>query len=231
MLGFRDPGKTRSCRVARDLLVGARMDRRAVARSREPGRLPSPAALPSRMESGLILWPPPADASPSDRASEVSDLVAAHARAIADGDPLTAHRIVRDLASIALGEPPASTATPLALVIGPGGAWFRWSGGRPVDLRRRRSSRLLLEVLFEQRLARPGKVVPASALVAGGWPGEAIRPESAMSRLYVAVLALRKLGLRDAILSQDGGYLLDPALDVTSARSAQPPAAEPTSSR
>jgi hypothetical protein len=52
-------------------------------------------------------------------------------------------------------------------------------------------------------------VLPATALVEKGWPGEVMRTTSAMSRLYVTVLGLRNLGLRHILLVQDGGYLLD----------------------
>lgn len=156
----------------------------------------------------------------------MASLVALHARAIDDGDGVGALRIARELATLALAErpnappsvssEPSSSAAP-GLVVGPDLAWFRYMGSRPVHLRRRRASRLLLERLVDDRLARPGTAVPATELIAAGWPGEVIRPQSALSRLYVAVSALRKLGLRDALLGQDGGYLLDPALVVTRA--------------
>lgn len=129
---------------------------------------------------------------------------------------MAAKRIASAIASLAMG---GAKVTPraLALIVGPGAAAFRLGNGRPVDLRRRRSLRLVLDVLVQQRIAQPGVAVPAGALIAGGWPGETIRPTSAMSRLYVTILALRKLGLRDIIFAQDGGYLLDPSLELTQA--------------
>jgi hypothetical protein len=190
------------------------MGRRSVSRFQDPDPL-LPPPLPTRLESGIIHWPRDPSSAFPERGSEVGDLIAAHARAIDDGDNLTALRVVRELASIALGESGAEPTAQPALVVGPGTAWFRMNGGDAVDLRRRRASRLVLELLVAQRLARAGEVVPAAALVASGWPGETIRPSSAMSRLYVAILTLRNLGLRDVILAQDGGYLLDPSAEVT----------------
>ncbi|MEM6991151.1 MAG: hypothetical protein AAF721_11655 [Myxococcota bacterium] len=37
------------------------------------------------------------------------------------------------------------------------------------------------------------------------------------NRVYVALTTLRKLGLRDYLLSQDDGYLLDPAMPIARA--------------
>ena len=38
--------------------------------------------------------------------------------------------------------------------------------------------------------------------------------DAGASRVYVALGTLRKLGLRDVILSRDGGYLLDPRVKI-----------------
>ena len=52
------------------------------------------------------------------------------------------------------------------------------------------------------------------ALIACGWPGERIVAKSGASRVYVALSTLRKLGLRDLLLSRDDGYLLDAQVGV-----------------
>jgi hypothetical protein len=152
---------------------------------------------------------------------DVADLLAGHDRAIDDGDLDAARRFATELATIArtrTSAPPPAPAALDELVVGHDASWFRWQGGAAVDLRRRRSGRLVFERLVAARLASPGIPVPATTLIAAGWPGDTIRPSSAMSRLYVVVLLLRKLGLREVILAQDGGYLLDPAIELTTAR-------------
>jgi hypothetical protein len=41
-----------------------------------------------------------------------------------------------------------------------------------------------------------------------------LRYNSARSRLYFAIRALRNLGLRDLLLHDSEGYMLDPAVEV-----------------
>jgi predicted ATPase len=101
-----------------------------------------------------------------------------------------------------------------ALLVGKGSAWFRAPGGEVVALDRRKSLRLLLDRLVEARLAAPGAVLPAAALVAAGWPGEDVAPEAGASRVYTALSTLRKMGLRGLIQSVDDGYRLDPDMPV-----------------
>lgn len=139
-------------------------------------------------------------------------LLSEHARAVGAGDLDAAARVAQELAAIAL-EQSAPRARPM-LVVGRGSASFCVNGGARIDLRRRRPLRLVLERLVGHRIDQPGVAVASSDLVAAGWPGETIRPTSAASRLYVTIHGLRELGLRDAIFAQDGGYLLDPTLDV-----------------
>jgi hypothetical protein len=73
--------------------------------------------------------------------------------------------------------------------------------------------RLLLE-LCEARLRAPGQPTTADALIAAGWPGQSVLPTAAQNRLHVAVNALRKLGLRQLIVTRDDGYLLTPSVRV-----------------
>jgi hypothetical protein len=57
-------------------------------------------------------------------------------------------------------------------------------------------------------------VVTVAELVRAGWGDERILPRSAAQRVRVAIAELRALGLREVLLSRDGGYLLDPHLPL-----------------
>ncbi len=104
-----------------------------------------------------------------------------------------------------------SRTTGSALVIGPGGTWFAWSGSAHVDLRRRGPLRRILVALAEERRDRPGHAVGRDRLIALGWPGERVRHDAAGTRVRVAVATLRRLGLRGVLDTRDDdGYLLDP---------------------
>ena len=50
----------------------------------------------------------------------------------------------------------------------------------------------------------------ADALLAAGWPGERLRYDSGMLRVYTAIRRLRALGLERVLLTRDDGYQLDP---------------------
>lgn len=96
------------------------------------------------------------------------------------------------------------------LTIGKDVGSFRVGPRAPVDLRRKRATRLMLKALVEARVQRPGEPIVVDALVKATWPGERILPQAALSRVYVTVLMLRNLGLRTILVQRDGGYLLDP---------------------
>lgn len=91
---------------------------------------------------------------------------------------------------------------------------FVVAGHPAVSLARRAPLRRLLGALVEARDARPGVVVSLAELVRAGWGDERILPHSATQRVRVAIAELRALGLREALLSRDGGYLLDPRLPL-----------------
>jgi hypothetical protein len=61
-----------------------------------------------------------------------------------------------------------------------------------------------------RRLSDPGAATNAVALLELGWPGERVRHESGMLRVYTAIRRLRALGLADALETRDDGYLLSP---------------------
>jgi predicted ATPase len=93
-------------------------------------------------------------------------------------------------------------------VIGPGARWIVSPTGERIDLARHGSLRLVLDALVERRLAEPGAATSAASLFEKGWPGERVRHESAMLRVYTAIRRLRALGLTEALETRDDGYLL-----------------------
>jgi hypothetical protein len=96
-----------------------------------------------------------------------------------------------------------------SLIVGPESRWFVLPGGRQVRFDRRGSSRRLLERLVLERLDGPGRAVSVVDLVEAVWPGDRADPLVAAHRVHTMVAQLRKLGLRDLILTRDDGYLLD----------------------
>ena len=81
--------------------------------------------------------------------------------------------------------------------------------------RHRALKRLLLALAAREPSASP---LGADDLFEAGWPGQRARPASRKNRVYVALSALRALGLRDLIVSRDGGWLIDPSVRVVLAR-------------
>ena len=98
---------------------------------------------------------------------------------------------------------------PPGMEIGPDTRWFRIPGGEKVDISRRRVLRRMLSALVDKRFAEPGEPMSQQDMLAAGWPGERIRPDSGANRVYVGVATLRKLGLGDLLVTTDEGYLLD----------------------
>lgn len=97
------------------------------------------------------------------------------------------------------------------LRVGPLARWIKLPGKPPLDLRRRKAMRLILDRLVHEHRERPGAGLPLEALLEAGWPGEKVMPSAGANRVYVALTSLRKLGLRTVLLSREDGYLLDPA--------------------
>jgi predicted ATPase len=101
-----------------------------------------------------------------------------------------------------------------ALVVERAGAWFRSAGQGPVSLARKASLARLLVALTRHRLDARGVALGTFALLAAGWPGEDVGALAGANRVYVALAALRKLGLAPLLLRSGDGYLLDPRADV-----------------
>lgn len=85
-------------------------------------------------------------------------------------------------------------------------------GDEEVSFSRKPVARQLLAVLVEALEARA--TVDLDTLLAAAWPGDRGRPESARNRLYVALTALRKLGLRDVLQRNEQGWYLDPTVEI-----------------
>lgn len=113
----------------------------------------------------------------------------------------------------ALGKHDPPTAGCL-LRIGKDAMCFSIDDGKTVDLARRGSLRRMLAALVEARVSSPGSTLDGAALTSAGWPDERILVEAAATRVRVAIATLRKLGLRNVLLTRDDGYLLDPAVRV-----------------
>ena len=75
---------------------------------------------------------------------------------------------------------------------------------RKVDLPPRSPARRILVLLASRRIEAPGVAVPVEEIIDAAWPGERIKRESALNRVYVALATLRKLGLRDALVAAAG---------------------------
>jgi hypothetical protein len=126
-------------------------------------------------------------------------------------------RMLENSIAKSLSGPSPSTVsqTPNAgpvLAVDTEGRWFRVSGRPTVDLMRRRPLRLLCKAFVEERIRAPGTPLPVELLVSKGWPDEKLGTETGLSRLYVAIATLRKLGLHGAIITSGDGYLFDPRI-------------------
>lgn len=77
-----------------------------------------------------------------------------------------------------------------------------------------------MATLLQARLATPGEPLSIERLFAAGWSGDRSRCASCTQRVYTAVYSLRRFGLGVVLLSRDGGYLLDPAVEVKQSTSA-----------
>jgi len=84
--------------------------------------------------------------------------------------------------------------------------------GSVVDLSRRGVLWRLVEALAGARREHPPRPLTVHELLEAGWPGEAPTGASGLNRVKVALSTLRKLGLREVLQREGGGYVF--ALDV-----------------
>ncbi len=110
-----------------------------------------------------------------------------------------------------LGRALGRTEPVAVLVVERDGRAFTTRAGSRVDLGRRSALRRLLWALARAHGERRGRALGAAELFGIGWPGQNIQPDSAATRVRVAIATLRKLGLRDILLTAEDGYLLEPA--------------------
>lgn len=94
------------------------------------------------------------------------------------------------------------------------GSWFALGAGPPQRIASRAALRRIMLRLLAAHEARPGDALDVWTLLEAGWPGEQPDPESGSNRVYAAVYALRRLGLRDVIERFDAGYRVRPAVVV-----------------
>jgi predicted ATPase len=106
-----------------------------------------------------------------------------------------------------------------ALVVAEDGAWFRAPRAWRIDLGRRTHLRAVLRALAVAVTSAPGRPLTRQDILRAGWPGERIVPRAGASRVYVTILELRDLGLRDLLQSKAGGYMLSPEVPLVIATS------------
>ncbi|MFO0755130.1 MAG: tetratricopeptide repeat protein [Byssovorax sp.] len=111
---------------------------------------------------------------------------------------------------------PARVAGPPGrLVAAADGSWFEVGDGGLVSLERRTTLRTLLGALVDLHQRSPGAGLSSPDLIAICWPGERLQRTSALNRLRVAFSTLRDLGLRDVVIHDRRGYLLDPTHTIS----------------
>ncbi|MCB9597633.1 MAG: hypothetical protein H6719_33250 [Sandaracinaceae bacterium] len=126
-------------------------------------------------------------------------------------EPGSAVRIARRLAGAPAS--PREVSAGAAVALAADGAWFE-RDGRRVSLARRHAMRRLLHALVVHLRNAPGSAMSTDGLVAAGWPGERMRPDSGAARVYSAVRALRRMGLEGVLISAHGGYLLSATASI-----------------
>jgi len=103
------------------------------------------------------------------------------------------------------------------ITFGEASMWFQLPGEERVELQSRTTLARVLDVLVAARIATPGEPIPIDDVLERAWPDERVLPEAGRNRVKVSVNALRKLGLKDVLRHERGGYLLDPGTPVARA--------------
>jgi hypothetical protein len=98
--------------------------------------------------------------------------------------------------------------------IGVHARWIETPDGTRTSLVRHGSARRVLDALVTKRLTAPGLTLGPEALLEAGWPGERVRWESGLLRVYTAIRRIRKLGLHDVLVTRDDGYVLAPNVEL-----------------
>jgi tetratricopeptide (TPR) repeat protein len=87
-------------------------------------------------------------------------------------------------------------------------------GGNEIQLATRKALPLLMKALVTERLEQPGRSLSVAEMFELGWPEERALAHSAAARVYMAVRALRLLGLGEILITRPQGYHLDPDVEV-----------------
>jgi hypothetical protein len=103
------------------------------------------------------------------------------------------------------------------MVIGEDCRWFQIEGKEVVSLQRRLAMRKLLSALIAASEAGRKEPLSVEEMFEIGWPEQRASSDSAAGRVYTTVRLLRAMGLRDVILSDAGGYIINPNLAIQTA--------------
>jgi predicted ATPase len=155
-----------------------------------------------------------AKAGKEEEAAALRDEVASVADRLDESGVTDDVRVAVRVLRQALGAGDLAAPAGAALVVGDEAREVRAPSGATLSLAQRKAPRLVLLRLIEERERAPGKPLSVDDLLAAGWPGERVLADAGASRVYVALGTLRRLGLRNVLLSRDGGYLLDPRIPV-----------------
>jgi hypothetical protein len=115
-------------------------------------------------------------------------------------------------ALLAHDEPEHAAHERAVLELADDGSWFRLDAQETQRIASRAALRRVLLCIVEH--ADRGESCDVRKLLEAGWPGERVDPEAGANRVYVAVSALRRMGLRTAIERFDLGYRLVPGVRV-----------------
>lgn len=96
-----------------------------------------------------------------------------------------------------------------ALRVAEGGCAFQLTGQPLVTLPNGPVIRAAFWALVEQRLDAPGRPLTRAELIERCWGAERMQADSASGRLRNLIARLRKMGLKDVLVTISGGYLLD----------------------
>ncbi|MDP3275191.1 MAG: FHA domain-containing protein [Deltaproteobacteria bacterium] len=88
------------------------------------------------------------------------------------------------------------------------GQAFVMADGREVSLRRRAPLSRMLHALVDSFVSDSTDELSVAELVAVAWPGERLLSNAGPTRVYAAIAALRKMGLREHLTRGEQGYRL-----------------------
>ena len=121
--------------------------------------------------------------------------------------------LLRTRAPAAISTMSHGSRAPQTWVVAASGQWFR-AGATKHSLARRKTLARLLSVMVEAWRDQRGTRLSVADLLVATWPEQRFEGSAGSNRVYVALAALRKLGLRDIVVRTDGGYMIDPNAQV-----------------